>query len=647
MLKIAKARGMAFALGVLGLVASAGRADADGSSPAGTWYINRSGERIAISISFNKTTQAYTGYLLSNKKQVLQKITWSKDSHALGFVAPHNTGYDYYSGRVVEGILQGRSTDDAPAPPSPANYTMPITAWNATYLDRLGSARVYNILIAGAYKARVTLDRDAAGMPIGRFKIFASTTGGATSEEPEYELEVSRWDSGNVVFTRTLAGGGRQTYTGRIVGQDIQGTFQTNGDTPQIWNGTRVNVLFYGLKQKSPAERAVWQNRTRLQIKHLIMKDNPAPAFAPTVAIMRDNMPPLYDPTWAYNLFDDSDPAAHPQNYHLRELVFAYDIPNPYGSNTVRRIAHGYMAIPDDLRRGERLPAVLALNGHAGSAYNCFIWWWMYPYGDAFARRRYIVLSIDMSHRAERTDNTVPDCYIPSEGNQLHPSVIYSGFTNSDWEEDGERTWDAMKAIDYLRTLRFVDANRIMAMGLSLGGEITTYAAALDPRIRVAIPAGFGMDFNVQNETDQHHRCWAWNNSDIRDYIDTSDLHALMAPRKVIFETGDHDPTFSAPGSPTPFAKDKLIARRALTAYGDDSAGYAHYLHHYNPAWRDWMHIFRFGDHFQNNPTAPILGVTQSAVRDPRYAGDIEWQTLNDTTESRRSIFDYIAEWLR
>lgn len=642
-----KVRRAALALGAFWLCAAAGRVLADGSSPVGTWHINRNGERISISISYNKTTQAYTGYLLANKKQTLQKITWSPSNRAMSFIAPHNSGYNYYSGRVVEGILQGRSTDDSTVPASPADYAIPITGWNSAYFDRLGSARVYNILIAGTYKARVALDRSAAGAPIGRFKIFATTTHGAESEEPEYELDVSLWDGANVVFTRTLAGGARQTYTGRIVGQDIQGTFQTNGDAPQAWAGRRVNILFYGLKQKSPAERTVWQNRTRNQIKHLIMKGAPAPAYAPTVAVMRDNIPP-YSDTLDYKDWYDANPAAHPQSYFRRELIFAYDLPNPYDTGLTRRISHAYLAIPNDLRRGERLPVLLSVNGHEGSAFNSFVHWWMYPYADAFARRRFIVLAIDISHRSERTDNSDPATYIAAQGNNLHPSIIYPGFTNSEWEEDGERAWDVMRAADFLRTQRFVDPNRILLAGLSLGGEVTTYAAALDPRIRIAIPAGFGMDFNVQYETDPSHRCWAWNNADIRDYIDTSDLHALMAPRKVIFQTGDHDPTFSAASNPAPFAKDKLIVRRALTAYGDDGASYIHYLHRYNLAWgRDGLHLFRFGDVFPRNPSDPILGVTKSTTLEPRFPGDVEWQQLNDTSATGLTLFDYIADWLR
>lgn len=620
---------------------------ADGSSPTGIWYINRSGERIAVSISYNKTTQMYAGNLLSNKKQILKNINWSSASRTLSFIAPHNSGYDYYSGRIVEGILQGRSTDDQTVPTIPTDYSIPITAWNSTYIDRLGSTRVYNILIAGADKARVTLDRDVTGTPIGRFKIFATTTHGAESEEPEYDLEVSRWDGGNAVFTRTLAGGTRQTYTGRISGQDIQGTFQTNGDTPQSWNGTRVNVLFYGLKQKSPVERTTWQNRTRLQIKHLIMKGNPAPLYPPTVAVMRDNIPPYSDAT-DYKYWYDANPEAHPQNYFRRELVFAYDLPNPYDTGLTRRISHGYLAIPNDLRRGERLPVLLSVNGHYGSAFNSFVHWWMYPYADAFARRRFIVLAIDISHRTERTDNSDPATYIGTQGNNLHPSIIYPGFTNSDWEEDGERAWDVIKAIDFLRTQRFVDPNRLIVAGLSLGGEVTTYAAALDSRIRIAIPAGYGIDPNVQYLTDTAHRCWAWNNSDIRDYIETSDLHALMAPRKVVFQTGDHDPTFSAGGNSAPFAKEKLIARRALTAYGDDGANYIHYLHRYNADWgRDGLHLFRYGDVFPRNPSDVILGITKSTTLEPRFPGDVEWQHLRDTSATGLTLFDYIAEWLR
>jgi hypothetical protein len=44
-----------------------------------------------------------------------------------------------------------------------------------------------------------------------------------------------------------------------------------------FWKGTRANVLSFGLAGKDAAQRDQWQKRTRRQIEHLIMQDNPAP----------------------------------------------------------------------------------------------------------------------------------------------------------------------------------------------------------------------------------------------------------------------------------------------------------------------------------------------------------------------------------
>ncbi|MBK5291915.1 MAG: acetylxylan esterase [Acidobacteriia bacterium] len=51
--------------------------------------------------------------------------------------------------------------------------------------------------------------------------------------------------------------------------------------------------------------------------------------------------------------------------------------------------------------------------------------------------------------------------------------------------------WDAMRAIDYLVSRPDVDQDRIGAAGCSGGGCLTTYIAALDPRVKAAAPACF------------------------------------------------------------------------------------------------------------------------------------------------------------
>lgn len=49
--------------------------------------------------------------------------------------------------------------------------------------------------------------------------------------------------------------------------------------------------------------------------------------------------------------------------------------------------------------------------------------------------------------------------------------------------------WDAIRALDYLVSRPEVDATRIACTGCSGGGMMTTYLLALEPRIRVAVPA--------------------------------------------------------------------------------------------------------------------------------------------------------------
>lgn len=64
-----------------------------------------------------------------------------------------------------------------------------------------------------------------------------------------------------------------------------------------------------------------------------------------------------------------------------------------------------------------------------------------------------------------------------------------------EWSIHGKDAWDNARAIDFLQSLDFVDSNKIGMMGHSYGGHSTLFAAALDPRIRVAAANGPVSDF--------------------------------------------------------------------------------------------------------------------------------------------------------
>jgi hypothetical protein len=72
---------------------------------------------------------------------------------------------------------------------------------------------------------------------------------------------------------------------------------------------------------------------------------------------------------------------------------------------------------------------------------------------------------------------------------------FYREFPN--WSIHGKDVWDNMRAIDYLQSLDFVDPDKIGMVGHSYGGHSTIFAAALEPRIKVAVSNGPVSDLSI------------------------------------------------------------------------------------------------------------------------------------------------------
>ena len=64
-----------------------------------------------------------------------------------------------------------------------------------------------------------------------------------------------------------------------------------------------------------------------------------------------------------------------------------------------------------------------------------------------------------------------------------------------DWSIHGKDIWDNRCAVDYLQSLDFVDPEKIGMTGHSYGGHSTIFAAAFEPRIKVAVANGPVSDF--------------------------------------------------------------------------------------------------------------------------------------------------------
>jgi dienelactone hydrolase len=151
---------------------------------------------------------------------------------------------------------------------------------------------------------------------------------------------------------------------------------------------------------------------------------------------------------------------------------------------------------------------MLCLHGHGGSAEAVFDAKCLYHgLADRFARGGYVVLAPSLPHRP------------------------YAALT----------LWDLFRCVDILHGRPEVDPERIGVGGLSMGGEWTMWIAACDPRLKVAVVSGWMCTtegvFSVPN-------CPCWELPGFVDLMDVCEVHLLIAPRPVLFESAAHDGCF-------------------------------------------------------------------------------------------------------
>lgn len=156
-----------------------------------------------------------------------------------------------------------------------------------------------------------------------------------------------------------------------------------------------------------------------------------------------------------------------------------------------------------------------------------------------FGRRR----DIDF-HKAQNMGN---HCEQPSK-NALHWGMSMTGI----------RVWDAMRMIDFLQSRPEVDPQRIGMVGISGGGLVTQFTAALDERVRAACVSGY---------CNRYAACILSIHHCIDNYVpglgllgDNDDVACLIAPRPLLLESGTKDPIF-------PIAATQAAARKLEGCY--------------------------------------------------------------------------------
>jgi pimeloyl-ACP methyl ester carboxylesterase len=210
------------------------------------------------------------------------------------------------------------------------------------------------------------------------------------------------------------------------------------------------------------------------------------------------------------------------EGFHIEKLIFE-SLPGVYVSALVY--------VPEDGIK--RHPAVLVPVGHASNGkvrYQALC--------QHLVQRGYVVICWDAVGQGERSQfwaaKTKKSRYnlICAEHAVLGNVAYLAGTNLARWE-----IWDGMRAVDYLLTRPDVDPERINITGTSGGGFQTAHIAALDPRIKVAVPSCYitALPMRIYNrifkdpDSDPEQDLYGM----ISNHIDHAGLLLMMYPRPV------------------------------------------------------------------------------------------------------------------
>jgi dienelactone hydrolase len=121
----------------------------------------------------------------------------------------------------------------------------------------------------------------------------------------------------------------------------------------------------------------------------------------------------------------------------------------------------------------------------------------------------------------------------------------------------GWRVYDVMRTVDWIETRKDLDAKRVGCMGISGGGTCTTFATALEPRIRAAMISGYLNTFRDCVMSLSH--CIDNYVPGILNWAEMYDVAGLIAPRPLFVESGERDDIFPIAASRSSFERVKKV----------------------------------------------------------------------------------------
>ena len=237
------------------------------------------------------------------------------------------------------------------------------------------------------------------------------------------------------------------------------------------------------------------------------------------------------------------------------------------------RYVSGNLYIPDG--KGP-FPAVISVHGH-----------WVQgrlaervqTRGHALAKLGFVVLAVDAFGSGERSQVYGKYCY--------HGGLRAVSLMNVGYPLMGILVTDNMRGVDLLQSLKYVDGDRIGATGASGGGNQTMWLAAMDKRIKAAVPVVSVGTFESYMRTEN---CVCELLPGGLEICEESGVLALVAPRAIKMLNAQLDPYESF--QPKEMIRSVTEAKKIFDMYGvpgNISSQIFNTPHGFSPAAREAM----------------------------------------------------------
>ncbi len=220
----------------------------------------------------------------------------------------------------------------------------------------------------------------------------------------------------------------------------------------------------------------------------------------------------------------------------------------------------GCLFIPDKIKG--KVPAVLNVIGHEQESYHAAL---DQVINQNLVKKGMIVFTIDPLGQGEHVQYFDPKINFSSIGYSVIEHCYFGNICFLTGSSGAKYfIWDAIRAIDYLVSLKEVDPERIGMTGFSGGGTVTSYVAAFDSRVKVAVPCSWSTSARRVLETKGTQDAETVFIDGVKKGITFEDLIEVRAPKPLLMTSVSRDEYLTLQGALEAFKE----AKKTYEAFG-------------------------------------------------------------------------------